>query len=182
MTEPRFDPTNSVNFDLGRGRVEIHGEPQLLVSLDSLVELCQSAGTSVQHAFGRAAGGQIGARVAKGLPTFSKSKPETALEHLGGVWATAGLGSLELERWGQALVLVCESVLPKELETLLSALLQGALESASGRNLDIVPLGWDGNKARLLVANATGGRRVRAWISAGVPWGEALRKLQEGSQ
>jgi hypothetical protein len=103
---------------------------------------------------------------------------DTVVEHLGGELALVGLGSLGLERWGRALVLVVDqSPLGAEGDGLLEALLEGALEAAAGRAVRALRLGRDAVRARFLIGGAAGVEKVRAWLAEGVPWGDALVRL-----
>ena len=100
------------------------------------------------------------------------------MDHLGGEIAIAGLGALELERWGHALVLVIDhSPLGAVGDALIEAVLAAAIEAATGKRVRTLALARDATRARFLVAGGAAVEKARAWLSEGMSWGEALAKL-----
>ena len=152
MHQP-FNPTHSVRFELGRGRVSIDGtEARLLVPADALLDLCKGAGRDSAKDFGRRLGTEMGRRVAARLD--GTSSVAAIVEHLGGELALAGLGSLGVEVWGRALVFtVNDSPLGGDGDALLSAVLEGALQRALSRDASVVPIARTDGKARLAVVS-----------------------------
>ena len=62
-----------------------------------------------------------------------------------------GLGSLGLERWGRALVLTVDGgPFGQQLDRLLGAVLEGALQRAFGRDCRAVKLGRDDRQGGLI--------------------------------
>jgi|SRR5580692_1046539 hypothetical protein len=178
MSDP-FDPSQAVTFDLSHGLVHLEGAPsRVLVPAEALGALADAAGLGAAAAFGRAMGEAMGRRAASRLGVgrgVDEATAEAVVEHLGGELALAGLGSLGLERWGRALVLVVDqSPLGAGGDGLLGAALEAALEAAAGREVKTLLLGRDGVRARFLVGGRAGVARVEAWLEDGVPWGEAL--------
>jgi hypothetical protein len=181
MSEP-FNPTHAVRFELGRGRVSLNSsegpEARVLVPADALRDLCASAGADTMKDFGRRLGTEIGRRVAARLGTGSSVA--SMVEHLGGDLALAGLGSLGAEVWGQALVFtVTGSPLGKDGDSLLSAILEGAVQRALARDAAVVPIERTDERARLVVVSPTTAPRVRQWLAEGVSWGDALSRLSQ---
>lgn len=183
MAELRFDPTDSVKFDLGRGLVSLDRSYRMLVPADILADLCAAASPEARADFGRRLGTEIGRRVADRLGDAAKTGSlELLLEHLGGDWALVGLGSLGLERWGRALVFkVADSPLGPGADDLLVAVMEGVLQRAMGREVGVVLLGREGGDARFLVTARETIPAVRSWLGAGTSWGEALMKLHARS-
>lgn len=190
MPEPRFDPSKAVTFDLGSGLVHVEGAPSMvLVPGAALAELCAAAGPEAAAAFGRAIGEPMGRRLAgrfaetaategDGAGAVGAASLEAVVDHLGGEIAISGLGALELERWGHALVLVIDhSPLGAGGDALIEAVLAGALEAATGQRVRTLALARDGVRARFLVAGSAAVEKARAWIGQGMSWGEALAKL-----
>jgi hypothetical protein len=173
----QFNPTHSVRFELGRGRVSIDGsEPRLLVPVDALHQLCRSAGPESARDFGRRLGTELGRRVAARIE--KTSSVAAMVEHLGGDLALVGLGSLGVEVWGRALVLtVTECPLGKEGDPLLAAVLEGAIQRGLSRDVSVVPLDHQDDKARLLLVNSDTAAAVKSWLSSGVSWGDTLSRL-----
>lgn len=182
MPQLPFDPSQAVTFDFAHGRVQLDDAPAcVLVPAPALVELARAAGGEGRAILARAVGAPIGRRVARRLSSGEGplgASIETVVEQLGGEFALVGLGSLSLERWGRALIFVFDhSPLGDEGDELLAALLDAALESATGRPARCVPLMRDAARVRLLVANERAAERVRAWLGEGVGWGEVLARL-----
>jgi hypothetical protein len=176
----RFNPSGSVSFDLARGRVDCGGE-HVLVPADALIDLCRAAGDEVVADFGRRIGTAVGRRVAERMGDSAPSASmEDVLDHLGGELALLGLGSLGLERWGRALVLTVEGApFGQQLDRLLGAVLEGAMQRAFGRGCSAVKLVRDDRQVRFLITNAASAHRVNEWLGAGVSYGDALTRLQQ---
>ena len=189
MPEARFDPSKAVTFDLASGLVHIEGAPsRVLVPADALRALCDAAGGDAAAAFGAALGTPMGRRVASRFTegaagigdSVRKASIEAVVDHLGGEMAIAGLGSLTIERWGYALVLVVDhSPLEGAGDRLLEAVLAGALEASTGQRVRTLSLGRDGTRARFLAAGSAAVEKARAWIEQGISWGEALARLHK---
>jgi hypothetical protein len=174
----RFNPSGSVSFDLVRGRVECGGQ-QVLVAAEALVDLCRAAGDEAMSDFGRRLGTAAGRRIAERLGDgVSSASLEDVLEHLGGELAVLGLGSLGLERWGRALVLTVEGSLGAQLDRLLGAVLEGALQRAFGRDAHATKLVRDDRHVKFLIASAASASKVSHWLTNGVGYADALSRLQ----
>lgn len=175
----RFNPSGSVSFDLVRGRVDCGGD-HVLVPADALVDLCRSAGDEAVSDFGRRLGTAAGRRVAERLGDTSSASLEEVLEHLGGELALLGLGSLGLERWGRALVLTVDGgPFGQQLDRLLGAVLEGALQRAFARDVHATKLVRDDRQVRFLIASAAGAGKVNEWLGSGLSYGDALTRLQQ---
>jgi hypothetical protein len=184
MNHVPFDPSKAVTFDLARGLVQQEGAPSgLIVPAESLAALARAAGPEASRAFGRGLGEAIGRRVAGHLAEADGVRAAGAsavVEHLGGELAMTGLGSLSLERWGRALVLVIDqSPLGAGGDALLETVLAAALEAAMGEPSAVVGLARDGVRARFLVTGPAGADKVRAWLNEGISWGDALVRLHD---
>jgi len=178
MPDPRFDPSKAVTFDLTHGLVHLEGAPgRLLVPAEGILRLARAAGPAAAGAFGRSLGDAMGGRVRSRLDAGVASI-EAVVEHLGGELALAGLGSLSLERWGHALVLVMDqSPLGAEGDPLIEAALGAAIEGTAGRSARAILLGREGVRARFLIGSHAGVEKVRGWLGEGLPWGDALVRL-----
>jgi hypothetical protein len=181
MPDLRFDPSKAVTFDLARGLVHLEGEPaRILAPAAALVALADAAGPGATAVFAVTLGESMGRRVADRLSTegVRASSVDVVVEHLGGELALAGLGSLALERWGQAAVLVVDqSPLGAKGDVLLEGILAGAIAAAAGRAAVALHLGRDAARSRFLLGSDAGVAKVRAWLLQGVPWVEALVRL-----
>jgi hypothetical protein len=183
MAHAPFDPTRAVTFDLEAGQVHLGDSgATLLVPAGALGALCDSAGEEAARAFGRAVGSAVGARVAARLAASGQggaaaATVEAFAQHLAGELALAGLGAVELERWGKALVVVLDNATTPERVS--ASVLEAGVEAATGRAAVCVPLTSERSRARYLVTGADGAALVRTWLAAGASWGEALVRLHE---
>lgn len=186
MSLPSFDPTNTVTFDLARGLVRLDdNSARLLVPSSALLALAKAAPPEAIAAFARAVGEPLGARVAarlSGAEGLRTAPAEAVIEHLGGELALTGLGSLSLERWGRAMLLVVDqSPLSGDAVSLLAGILEGALLCATGREVRCVALQNSSQQSRFLVAGGAAATKAAEWLHAGVSWGEVLARLHAPS-
>jgi hypothetical protein len=182
MTNPPFDASKAVTFDLSRGQIQKGSDARMLVSADALVALCRAAGADAAASFARTTGQSIGAAIASRFEdaggNVSGAEIDAVVEHLSGELAVAGFGRLSVERWGQALVLVVDHGPSGEMgDELLGALLGAAIAGASKLELECVRLAREGDRARFFIAGRKGAEKVRTWLRSGVSWGEALVRL-----
>lgn len=185
MDQPAFNPSASVKFDLDRGVVSLDGQDtRVLVPSALLVQLCKSAGASARRDFGKQLGRDTAGRVARRLgDALLGASLESLLDHLGGDLALLGLGSLGLERWGRALVFtITGSPLGAEGEDLLSSVLEGAMDRLYGRETELVSLGREGERLRLVALSPIVAERVRQWLASELKWGEIVTRLQQGEE
>jgi hypothetical protein len=174
----RFNPSGSVSFDLVRGRVDCGGE-HVLVPAEALIDLCRAAGDEAVSDFGRRLGTSVGRRVAERWGDTSAASLEDVLDHLGGELAVLGFGSLGLERWGRALVLTIDGgPFGQQLDRLLGAVLEGALQRAFARDCHAVKLVRDHKQVRFLITSAASASKVNEWLGSGLSYGDALTRLQ----
>lgn len=185
MSDIRFDPSKAVTFDLDRGLVQLGGtEPRVLVPAEALSTLCDVAGPTAAAAFGRAVGEAMGERVAErlaGEAGVNGASVGVVVEHVGGELSLGGMGSLSLERWGRALVLVIDRCpLGARGDGLLESVLGGALGRAAGKSVRSLFLGREEARARFLITGDAGLSKVTSLLADGMSWGEALVKLHAG--
>lgn len=184
MALPQFDANHSVKFDIARGSVELQGAgPRLLVPPDALLDLCRHAGEDALRDFGRRLGTEAGRRMQDLLGKAADTASiEGFVDHLGGNLALLGLGSLSVERWGRALVFVVDgSPLGPAGDTLLAAILEGAVQRCLGRDAHMVAIDRDDKRVRLLATGSSGATRAKALLAQGVKWGEVLSRMHDGA-
>jgi hypothetical protein len=187
----RVDLTSSVRFDLPRGAVHTTGlgltgqgeERAVLIPVAALAEALASAPRDTREHVARAIGGSIGRRAASrfgGSSGVRDASVESVVESLGAEIALAGFGVLSFERWGKALVILLE-VAPAFDSPFFASLLEAAVGAATAwstrASLACLHLSNDGG-SRFLIARGSSAEQVRMWLSSGVPWAEALRRLQ----
>jgi hypothetical protein len=190
----RVDLTSAVRFDLPGGAVHTTGvglagqaalaeERAILVPVAALAEALAAAPRDTREHVARAVGGAIGRRAAArfgGIEGVRAARVEDVVESLTAEIALAGFGVLALERWGKALVVVLQSA-PAFGSNFFAPLLEAALGAATAwaarAPLTCTHLS-DDDGSRFLIARGSSAEQVRMWISSGVTWAEALRKLQ----
>lgn len=181
MSLSSFDPTKAVTFDLAQGLVRLDdNSARLLVPASALLALAKAAGPDASTAFARSLGEPLGERVAQrlsGTDALRAASPDLVIDHLGGEMALVGLGSLSIERWGRALLLVVDrSPLGQDNNALLAGVLEGALHRATGRVVRCVLMSG-GVQSRFLVTGEAAAGKAREWLDGGVSWGEVLARL-----
>ena len=191
MAAERYRPDQDVTFDLAHGLVHLEGAPgRVLVPADALGVLCASASPESVASFGAAIGRSMGLRVAQRLASEAApaeeggpaagasgaraASVEAMVDHLGAELSLAGLGSLGIERWGLALVVVVDHCpLGSRGDRLLEAVV-GVRQRAVAV---VALLSREGARVRLLLASPAAAERVRGWLQEGVAWGDALTRL-----
>ena len=168
-----------VRFDLATGEVKTGtGERLLLIPLSTLDELVTTAGVETASRVARGLGVSIGRRLGAKLGSIDGVRGaslETFVSELAFEVAVSGWGTVSLERWGKAMVLVVDHAPVKELR-LVAALVEGAIEAAVGREVHGVALGGEG-AVRVLLASEKTAERARAWTAEGVAAGEVIARL-----
>jgi len=180
MSEPRFDPTHALKIDFDQGQVTLRGQgPCLVVPKGALLDLLSNAGDDATSNFGQQLGVEIGRRMVESLgSSITSASVECFVEHLGGELALLGLGTLTVERWGQALVIAVDAAPAGATGTaLVSAVIAGALQRAVSRDTTVLELMKSDTTLRLLVVSKTVGAEVKQWLAQGVPWGSVLTRL-----
>jgi hypothetical protein len=146
-----------------------------------LAALAEAAGMTAAAEFGRALGRRLGARVSAKLDAqVREASIDAVASALAGELAMAGLGTLVVERWGRALVLVLEGGSLGQgagADALRAASLEAVLSRATGRDVHATSLSRDAQKLRVLVASAATVGRARAWLDEGVSWGDVIARL-----
>jgi hypothetical protein len=173
-----------LKFDLATGQVRTAaGEQLLVIPLSSLEEIASTGGANAASRVARGLGVAIGRRVVRGLGSTEgvrKASLEALVTSLAFEVAVAGWGSLTLERWGKALVLALDHAPVADL-AIVTALLEGALETLAGREVHGVALPTEGGAIRVLVASEKTAAKARAWSLEGVLVGEVIARLHAQS-
>lgn len=182
MDTSSFDPTRAVVFDLNRGQVTLNGGAAVLViPAEVLAQLCAGLDVATVRQFGSMLGRHAGARVRARLSAALSPTLEVMVDHLGGELSLAGLGSLVMERWGQALVVRIESCPLAQGQELMSAYIEAALQAAVGREVVALVLERGASSIRLLLCSKGASMKVKGWLAGGTSWGDALAALHQGA-
>lgn len=183
MNTKAFDPENAFRFELGRGRITTSGAgPRVLLPVDALLHLLVAQSPEALKDFGHLVGNELGRRVAEGLGDAQEASTDRLVDHLGGEWALMGFGSFGLELWGKAMVFtVSASPFGAQGDEFLSAVLEGAISRALGRQVVGVPISRGSDPLRLLITGSRGANQVKGWLDAGQSFGEVLSQLNQGA-
>lgn len=183
MDTSSFDPTRAVVFDLNRGQVALSGGAAvLLIPAEALAHVCAKLDVAAVRQFGSLLGKPAGGRVRARLSAASPPTLEMMVDQLGGEMSLAGLGSLILERWGQALVVRIESCPLAQGQELMSAYIEAALQAAVGRDVTALVLERGASSIRLLLCSKTASMKVKSWLAGGTSWGDALAALHQSTK
>lgn len=181
---PRFDPTRAVVFDWARGQLrDDEGASRLNLPASLVLRLLESAGASASRDFAFGLGTELGRRISDRLGKDAERAPLSAwAEHLGGQLALLGLGDLQLDRWGRALVLRVVGA-PSSSENVLTAVFEGVLQRGLGRSAEVVAFTREGNSAEVhyLVLSAASAVRARELREAGSSLGQVIETLHVSS-
>ncbi len=156
------------------------GGALLVVPADALAQLCTHLDAAAVRLFGAALGKGAGARIRARLALGSAPSLEEMVDQLGGELSLGGLGSLAVERWGQALVVRIEGYpLAGQGPDLMSGYIEAALQAAVGREVIALVLERSTPSVRLLLCGKAASARVKGWLAAGGSWGDALAALHQ---
>ncbi len=186
-----FDAKKAITFDLPTGQVRLTSGTDsatdtgrsVIVPADALATIAAVAGDTATRELGRTLGRTLGLRVRSRVGAEESSSEERVrnasiedvVVELSTELAIAGFGTLGVERWGRALVLLVIGAPPSDV--LLAAIVEGMLSTATGRDLRTTPLARDGDRLRVLVGNVASIERVIGWLGEGTSWGDAITRL-----
>jgi len=186
---PKFDPTESVTFDLPFGHVHLDSAPnRVLIPASQLVGLCQAATPeavkALADAMGEVMAKRASLRLAQGAPDrlaeVREASFDAVVEQVAAELALAGLGALSAERWGRALVLVHDqSPLGVDGDGFVAMLLETALGSLSGAELRVVVLERDAVRVRFFVCAQQTARAVGDRLAGGEHWASVVATLHQ---
>jgi hypothetical protein len=178
---PRFDPTRAIIYDLAMGQLkDDEGVARLNLPFHLLLRLCEQAGADAAADFAQSLGGELGRRVQDRLGKQTGTADMAAwAEHLGGQLALVGLGGLQIERWGRALVLRMAGA-PEGASALLASVLTGALQRGLGRDMAAVAFEDDETIAYLILSRDSAAR-ARNLREAGQGLGQVVEQLHRGA-
>ena len=181
----------TLSFDLAEGLIRLGGEAQVLLPVSLLQTMLGAATDDTRRAFAKALGESIGhvATIRMNEEDFAAplalidASPEAALSELAAAWALAGLGSLGMERWGQAIVMTIDnSPLGREGEDVLEFVLEGMLARATSRSVRALRIERTRTRQRYFIGNANAVLRLRELLLRNAPWADALASLHEHSE
>ena len=143
MSDTTLDPVGFYQFDLAQGTVRLQkGQRVLALSEDVLASLIVTAVSHGDLTAVRSLGTQLGEMVADGLAGAVSKLPSAAvMGRAANLLALFGWGRLNLERWGDALVLEMTDMPPLDDDNLaVAALLGGLFSTLCGVEVACVPL------------------------------------------
>lgn len=184
MTQSAFDAAGALHFDLARGNLTLDGKvPAIAVPTSALDALFKRAPADIVEGFGKRLGNQAADLVRDRVGDRKLLLDlEAVNEQLGGALALLGLGDLQMERWGMALVVKLKSM---TLRSGHVAIARSALESAFfqlfERPVKAVAVAHDETSVKLVVVAPEVAAKVEAWVAQGLSFGELLNQLHVGT-
>lgn len=179
-SQPSFDPTGAVRFDLTSGSAsDSRGDRLLLVPSEALAGLGAPALAELGGHIGRACGARLAARLG-GDGGVRAAELEVVITHLAGELAIAGVGAVHIERWGRALVAVVSNPSISD-DGFVGAVLAGLLSAAAGRDVSAAALGHEDGKARYFLGSAATSARVKSLVSQSKGYAEIVAIIQGGA-
>jgi hypothetical protein len=183
MPGPAFDPNGSVRFDLKRGAAsDVKGARLVLVPSSAVEAMEQShpaAATQLGAELGRACGARVAGRLG-GDSGVRNATLEVVVSHLAGELAVAGIGSVVIERWGRAMVIVVTNPSVSG-DVFIGAVLAGAIRGATSRDVATASLGKHQGAMRFFVGSKNTADKVSDLVARGTSHGEVLASIQGGA-
>jgi len=102
---------------------------------------------------------------------------DDVVSHLAGELALAGVCSLEVERWGRAMLAVVKNE-AVAADAFLCALLASAISEAAGRSVFATFIGRDALLSRFFIGSHKAAQRVRGLVAEGRSYGDIVAMLQ----
>lgn len=169
-----------LQVDLAHGTLKANdGAAMLALPPSALQALLAHCPESALVALGRALGEGLGNSARSTVEHVDSTSPEDGLAALGAHLASHGLGSVALERWGDALVLLWRGfpLTGNGASTVLTECASTMVTTFTGALTGAVELESSGAGHRLLLASEATCKAVRSALSAGTPWGQLLARL-----
>lgn len=195
MAAIAFNPSKAVVFDLARGGVHVsvdgaarrssgeQGAAHVLLPTELFATLIDHyAGARV---LGHTIGGDVVKRaLARGGQESGSMRSLTLAEVVdlvGGELALLGLGSLRVERWGDAMLFVLDPcALDARADAFVEGLVEGIVEVGGAREVHAVVIDRSDGTVRVLIGSATATDRAKEMAQVGTPFTEIVTELQEG--
>ena len=176
MHDARLDPTGFYEFNLSGGTVRTRaGDRVVMLSETVLSSLVTAAASEGDLTPLRRLGELLGEQAVRVLDRSAiLLSSETVLGVASGMMALFGWGSLEFERWGDAMVLTAKDLPPVDEEQLgAAALLGGLFSNLSQRQVACVPVG----DSRFIMVDLEVAETVWGWYKEGADLPQIVGKL-----
>jgi hypothetical protein len=199
MAAIAFNPSKAVVFDLARGAVHVGSGASGAAASEArstapshVLVPAELFATLVDHYAGsRALGHTIGGdivkralgRVGQGTGTLRSMSLNEVVDLVGGEVALLGLGSLRIERWGDAMLFALDPcALDERADAFVEGLIEGIVEVGGGRAAHAAVIDRTNDTARVLVGGPAAADRAKAMALIGTPFTEIVSDLQEGKE
>jgi hypothetical protein len=181
MTEAGFDPAGFFELDPTHGEARVRGGGRVLVLTDTVVAPLISAAvqngdlTAVRR-LGRHMGEIIRGELAGAETSLSEALPaDVVFGYARSVISLFGWGALDVERWGDAIILrLTDSPTLDPDQLAMAALLGGLMSSLAQREVACVPLDTEG---AFLMCDPHIAEEVWGWSRAGRSIAEIAQAL-----
>jgi len=155
---------------------DAQGARLVLVPTNAFDALGDDALATFGTAVGRACGTRVAARLG-GAASVRGGSLEVVISHLAGELALAGACSLEIERWGRAMLAVVKNEAVAK-DAFSCALLSSAIGEAAGRAVFAVSVGREVSVSRFFIGSRETTERVRDLVAGGRSYGDVVATLQ----
>jgi predicted hydrocarbon binding protein len=191
MADPSFRPEGALQIDLARG--ELSGGHRRLVALPTgtllaIARAVEATNAAVSlYGAGREWGESVARDVADRIREATGKgprdvSPAVVVDHLAGVVASLGWGTVAIETWGDALVFVLENAPMEATEParhLVSGFFAGIAGGLSGSAFAGAAIG-SGGELRVLVGSPGAIKAARRWHESGIGLGAIVDRLRAG--
>lgn len=191
MAAIAFNPSKAVVFDLARGGVHLGrrageaGTAHVLVPVDLFATLVDHYAGA--RALGHTIGGDVVkralARAGQEVGSMRSLTLAEVVDVLGGEFALLGLGSLRVERWGDAMLFVLDPcALDDRADPFVEGIVEGVVETGGARAAHATVIDRSDETVRVLVAGAAATDRAKELAKRGTPFTEIVSELQESNR
>lgn len=182
VTATMHDLSGAFEADLSAGRLTLRvGAEARVLAVPASVFATLLTGDAARLA-GEQVGAAVGADVKALLGADEDPTPETVGFALSAALALRGLGTLRLERWGDALLAVLEGVAHEgpAFASFLATVVGAAVAAVTGSPSRGVLLSASGAEAKVLLVHDEAAAAVAAWVAEGQSQSAVLARLHGG--
>lgn len=185
MAARPVDFRGAIVADLPRGRIETRDRRRLVaLPADWLATLLQHAPATASDALGAALGDTLEPDARAALADSEEPTPDEVAYALSAALALRGLGTLHIERWGDALALVWHDGPGADAawDALAAATVATLVSRLTGLAVACAPVGREGSALRLLLGSAAVCALARACVEQGEGLPQILARLERGGE
>lgn len=192
MEKQKINPESFFNFEFSNGSIsysENEGNA-IVIPLDSIIEFTKLKIEEEPYNIFYHLGSCIGNYFGKALALLYRSRgmeddifPEDFLNNLNSILSLHGMGILDMETWGDVLLLEWQTLFRSKLLTsgFHEGILAGTLRKFSQKEFDVATLeNGMRTKCKFLAGNSRMVKFARQWVEEGAGTGEIVTRLRNG--